>query len=338
MDLPTLWFLLVGILFTGYVILDGFDLGVGALHLFSKTDVDRRLLLNAIGPVWDGNEVWLVTGGGALFGAFPHAYATAFSTFYIPFTLLLCTLIFRAVAIEFRSKSHNTVWRKTWDMTFAIASVGSAFLIGVAIANIVIGIPLDKNYEYLGRFQDFLNPYALWVGLTTVLLFATHGAIYLVLKTEGHLQKQAKIWAKYSTYLFLTSYIIFNLLSVNLIPHIAYTVQTRPWIRILVIINILCFLALPYLLKKNREGIAFMTSCIGIGLIMSVLACTLYPKLIVSYPDIHHTLTIYNASSSTKTLSIMAIIAAIGTPLVISYTICIYWIFRGKVILGKNSY
>jgi cytochrome d ubiquinol oxidase subunit II len=206
------------------------------------------------------------------------------------------------------------------------------------MANIVIGIPLNEHYDYLGGFSDFLHPYTLWVGLTTILLFAAHGAIYIVLKTEGHLQKQAQSWAKWTTYLFLIAYMIFNLLSINLIPQINYSIQTRPWIIPMVMLNMIGFLLIPYLLNKQKEGTAFIASCLNILLIMAVLACTLYPRLILSYPDIHHTLTIYNAASSEKTLGIMAIIAAIGTPLVLTYTVCIYWIFRGKVKLGTNSY
>ncbi|MFY8215221.1 MAG: cytochrome d ubiquinol oxidase subunit II, partial [Chthoniobacterales bacterium] len=169
MDLNIIWFALVGILFTGYAMLDGFDLGVGALHLFVKKDEHRRLMLNSIGPVWDGNEVWLVVGGGALFAAFPEAYATVFSGFYLPFMLLLVCLIFRAVAIEFRSKEAWTWWRKMWDVAFSIASVVGALLIGVAMGNIVRGIPLGPDFEFSGSVLDLLNPYALLMGVTTVL-------------------------------------------------------------------------------------------------------------------------------------------------------------------------
>src|SRR4051812_40072783 len=175
MNLNIIWFALVGILFIGYAILDGFDLGVGAWHLFVKKDEERRMMLNAIGPVWDGNEVWLVTGGGALFAAFPEAYATVFSGFYLPFMALLCALIFRAVAIEFRSKEPWPWWRSMWDWLFCLGSTLSAFLIGVTMGNIVRGIPLDAEHEFAGSLLGLLNPYALLMGVTTVLLFAMHG-------------------------------------------------------------------------------------------------------------------------------------------------------------------
>ncbi|MCX7868855.1 MAG: cytochrome d ubiquinol oxidase subunit II, partial [Terrimicrobiaceae bacterium] len=182
MDLNTIWFVLVGVLFTGYAVLDGFDLGVGTLHLFARKDEHRRLFLNSIGPVWDGNEVWLVTGGGGLFAAFPEVYATVFSGFYIPFMLLLVALIFRAVAIEFRSKEAWPWWRGMWDVAFAAASVLAAFLIGVAMGNVVRGVPIGPDREFAGTFLGMLNPYSLFFGVTTVSLFAMHGAIYLAMK------------------------------------------------------------------------------------------------------------------------------------------------------------
>src|SRR5512140_3278766 len=176
-DLNTVWFLLIGVLFTGYAMLDGFDLGVGALHLFTNDDQERRLMLNAIGPVWDGNEVWLVTGGGALFAAFPNVYATVFSGFYLAFVFLLVALIFRAVAIEFRSKQPMRWWRQMWDVGFSLGSILSSLLIGIAMGNIAWGVPLDSRHEFLGGFTDLLHPYALLVGVTTLALFMMHGAI-----------------------------------------------------------------------------------------------------------------------------------------------------------------
>ncbi len=337
-DFNTLWFALVGVLFTGYVLLDGFDLGVGILHLFTKTDHDRRIMLNAIGPVWDGNEVWLVTGGGALFGAFPQVYATAFSAFYMPFTLLLVALIFRAVAIEFRSKSPSPRWRQFWDISFFLGSTCSAFLIGVAVANIVWGIPLNSQYEYTGNFLYFLSPYALWTGVTTVALFMMHGAIYIVLKTEGALQEQARHWVSKAMIFFLFSYLVFNSLSMMLVPHVQYTIENRPYIIFVMLLDALVVLSLPYWVKKRKEKQAFAASCLAIVLLMAVFGATMYPNLIVSYPGISNTLNIYNGSSTEATLSIMAIIAAIGVPLVLTYTACIYWLFRGKVKIGKESY
>jgi cytochrome d ubiquinol oxidase subunit II len=202
-DLNSVWFMLVGLLLTGYAILDGFDLGVGALHLFTSKDEDRRIFLNAIGPVWDGNEVWLVTGGGALFAAFPHVYATVFSGFYLALMLLLMMLIFRAVAIEFRSKQPMAWWRRAWDVSFSIASVVSSLLLGVALGNIAWGVPLRPDHEYAGTFLGLLNPYSLMVGLTTVALFTMHGAIYLVMKTQGELHDKVRGWINNAIILFV---------------------------------------------------------------------------------------------------------------------------------------
>src|ERR1017187_668698 len=194
LDLNTVWFILIGVLFVGYAMLDGFDLGVGALHLFTKKDEERRVMLNAIGPVYDGNEVWLVTGGGALFAAFPNVYATVFSGFYLAFVLLLVALIFRAVAIEFRSKQPMRWWRQMWDIGFSAGSVLSSLLIGVAMGNIAWGIPLDERGEFTGTFLSLLHPYALLLGVTTVALFMMHGEICELRKTGGTLHDKLRGW------------------------------------------------------------------------------------------------------------------------------------------------
>ena len=191
-DLQIIWFILVGVLFSGYAVLDGFDLGTGTLQFFIKGDENRRLMLNAVGPVWDGNEVWLITGGGALFAAFPYVYASVFSGFYLAFMLLLLTLIFRAVSIEFRSKQPMQWWRKGWDITFSVSSLLAALLIGVAMGNVTRGIPLDGQGNFTGTFLSLLNPYAVLLGLTSVALFAMHGGIFLMMKTQGNLQQQIK--------------------------------------------------------------------------------------------------------------------------------------------------
>jgi cytochrome d ubiquinol oxidase subunit II len=205
-DLNTVWFLLIGALLSGYAILDGFDLGTGALHLFTKGDENRRIFINAIGPVWDGNEVWLVTGGGALFAAFPDVYAAAFSGFYSAFMLLLCALIFRAVAIEFRSKNASPAWRRNWDVAFSVSSVFIAFLMGVAIGNLVQGVPLTANREFMLSLFELLNPYGILVGITTVALFMMHASIFLSMKTAGPLHEQVRGWINNTTIFFVITY------------------------------------------------------------------------------------------------------------------------------------
>jgi len=338
MDLQLIWFILVGVLLTGYAILDGFDLGVGAVHLFAKKDEHRRIFLNAIGPVWDGNEVWLVTGGGALFAAFPEAYATVFSGFYLPFMLLLCALIFRAVAIEFRSKEPWPWWRKMWDILFALGSALSAFLIGVAMGNIVRGIPLDTDHEFAGTLFGLLNPYALLMGVTTLLLFAMHGTIYLAMKTEGELHEIVRGWVPRLIGFFLAAYILFNLYTLVAVPHVYDTVRARPWILAVIAAAVLVILNIPREFHKGRDFNAFMSSCFGMALMMAAFGMTYFPNMVLSSPLPENSLTVMNASSSQKTLGIMLIIAGIGVPIVIAYTACIYYIFRGKTKLTSHSY
>ncbi|TSA30736.1 MAG: cytochrome d ubiquinol oxidase subunit II [Verrucomicrobiaceae bacterium] len=337
-DLNIIWYILVGVLFTGYAMLDGFDLGVGALQLFVRKDEHRRMFLNSIGPVWDGNEVWLVTGGGALFAAFPQAYATVFSGFYLPFMLLLCSLIFRAVAIEFRSKEDWTWWRQFWDVAFSAGSLVSSLLIGVAMGNIVRGIPLDADHEFAGTFLGLLNPYSLLMGITTVLLFAMHGAIYLTMKTEGELLEIVSGWVPRLIGFFLASYFLFNLYTLVEVPWVLETVRARPYVFLVVAANVLIVLNIPREIHKGREFHAFLSSCTAMVLMMATFGLTYFPNMVLSSPEIANSLTIYNAASTQKTLGIMLIIALIGVPLVLAYTASIYWVFRGKTTLTKSSY
>ena len=338
LDLNTTWFILVGVLLSGYAILDGFDLGVGALHLFTKGDHDRRIMLNSIGPVWDGNEVWLVTGGGALFAAFPDVYATSFSGFYLAFILLLVALIFRAVAIEFRSKRPGERWRKIWDRSFSISSIVSSLLIGVALGNIILGIPLTAEGEYMGGLLGLLRPYPLFVGLTTVALFAMHGAIYVVMKTEGELQAQVRRWIPRTIGLFVAGYVITPVLTLVFIPHMTTTLRDHPILLVVPVLNALAIANIPREIHKGRDFRAFLSSCAAMLLLMALFGIGMYPDMIYSSPLPENSLTIYNAASSAKTHQIMLIIAIIGMPIVVAYTISIYWIFRGKVKLDAYSY
>ena len=337
-DLNTIWFILVGVLFTGYAILDGFDLGVGSLHLFTGNDTDRRLMINAIGPVWDGNEVWLVTGGGALFAAFPEVYATSFSGFYLAMMLLLVALIFRAVAIEFRSKQPSKTWRRFWDVSFSAASILSGFLIGVALGNIAWGIPLDGSHEFTGTFWGLLHPYALMVGVTTVALFMMHGAIYAMMKTEGELQKQLRGWVNNTIIFFIITYAFTTMATLLYVPHMAESIRSNPVLFIVPLLNMLAIANIPREIHHGREFRAFLSSCASVALLLATFGINMFPNLILSNPEVVNSLTVYNGASSQKTLKIMLIIAAIGMPLVIAYTSSIYWIFRGKVKLTSHSY
>ncbi len=338
LDLNTIWFGIVGVLFAGYAILDGFDLGVGILHLLNKEDHDRRIQLNSIGPVWDGNEVWLVTGGGALFAAFPEVYATVFSGFYLAFMLLLFALLFRAVAIEFRSKQPMRWWRQMWDIGFTVGSFLSSFLIGVAIGNIAWGVRLDAQHEYIGGFWELLNPYAIWMGVTTVALFAMHGCIYLALKTEGELQKRIRSWVNNTIIAFIMCYAIASFSTMLYVPHMVEVFRAYPVTGVLALANMFAIANIPREIHKGRDLFAFISSCVTMLTLMGIFGLGMFPHLVVSLPDMGNSLNIYNAASSQKTLGIMLVVALLGVPLVLAYTASIYWIFRGKVKLETHSY
>ena len=333
-----IWFILVGVLFTGYAILDGFDLGVGSLHLFTKTDEERRLMLNAIGPVWDGNEVWLVTGGGALFAAFPEVYATIFSGFYLAFVLLLFALIFRGVAIEFRSKRPERWWRQTWDVLFSVGSILCSFLIGVAMGNILWGVPLDETHEFAGTFLGLLNPYAILLGITTVALFAMHGAIYVVMKTEGELHNRARGWVRKAITFFMVMYAIITAATLLGNQRMLMPLLHAPWLFAVPVLNLLAILNVPREIHHGRDFFAFISSCAAMIALMALVGIGMYPNLVFCPENPANSLDIFNAASSQKTLGIMFIIACIGVPIVLTYTVCIYWIFRGKVKLEAMSY
>ncbi|HVU27703.1 MAG TPA: cytochrome d ubiquinol oxidase subunit II [Verrucomicrobiae bacterium] len=338
LDLNTIWFILVGVLFTGYAILDGFDLGIGALHLFTKKDEERRIMLNSIGPVWDGNEVWLVTGGGALFAAFPNVYATAFSGFYLALILLLVALIFRAVAIEFRSKRPEHWWRQMWDIGFSVGSILSALLIGTALGNIAWGVPIDANGEFAGTFLGLLKPYPLLVGLTTVALFMMHGAIYGVMKTENELHDKLRVWATRCIIFFVICAVTLTMATLLFVPHMAERVKDHPWFFTIALANMLSIANIPREFHRKNDWLAFLSSCAAMVTLMALFAVNIFPDLIYSLPNPENSLTIYNAASSPKTLGIMLAIACIGVPVVLAYTVCIYWIFRGKVKMDRMSY
>jgi len=338
LDLNTAWFILIGVLFTGYAMLDGFDLGVGALHLFTKTDEERRIMLNAIGPVWDGNEVWLVTGGGALFAAFPNVYATVFSGFYLVFVLLLVALIFRAVAIEFRSKQSMHWWRRLWDIGFSAGSLLSSLLIGVAMGNIAWGVPLDERGEFAGTFLGLLGPYPLLLGVTTIALFMMHGAIYALMKTEGPLHERLRGWINHCIIFFIICYATTTMATLLYMPHMAARVRANPWLFSIALLNMFAIANIPREVHHGRDWRAFVSSCVAMIALMGLFGLEMYPNLVLSNPFSANSLTIRNAASSPKTLRIMLTIALIGVPVVLAYTVSIYWIFRGKVKLDRMSY
>jgi cytochrome d ubiquinol oxidase subunit II len=337
--LAVIWFAIEGVLLIGYAILDGFDLGVGILHPFVPTDDrERRIAMNAIGPLWDGNEVWLVTFGGALFAAFPAAYASAFSGFYTAFMLLLAALIFRAVSMEFRSKVASDRWRRFWDFSFFGGSTVATLLFGVAVGNAMLGVPLDALGNFTGGLRDQLNPYAILVGLMTVALFAMHGGLFLYLKTEGEFQTRLRDWMWRSWGLFLVAYMLTTMYTLALVPRATSNFEHWPWAALVVVANVLAVANIPRALHWGRPGEAFVSSCAVIATLIMLFGLALYPNLITASNDATNSVTVFTAASSPKTLTIMLVIALIGMPFVLVYTGIIYWTFRGKVRLDDHSY
>ncbi len=337
-DYSTWWFLVVGAVFTGYVILDGFDLGAGAWHLFLKTDQDRRIALNAVGPVWDGNEVWLVIGGGALFAGFPDVYATLFSAMYIPFMLFLTFLIFRAISIEFRSKEPMRWWRQMWDTAYGISSIMLSLLLGVLLGNILFGLKIGPDKEFTGNWLEFLNPYAITVGLITVALFMMHGGIYLIMKTEGRLYLQLRMHVKQAIIGFVVLFSLLTAYTLIYVPHLSDDLKEHPVFFSIALIAFLSIANIPRLISKRKYLYAFFFSALTMSSLLLVVAFELYPLILMSTIDPEYSLTVHNAHASEKTLGIMLIIAAIGTPLVGLYTGFVFWTFKGKVKIDETSY
>ncbi len=337
--LQIIWYLLIGVLIAGYAILDGFDLGVGVLSPFvARNDQERRLLLNAIGPFWDGNEVWLLTAGGALFAAFPHVYATVFSGFYLALMLLLFALIFRAVSFEFRSQIENMGWRRTWDRVFFVGSLLPALLTGVAMGNVVRGVPLNAEMEFTGHFFTLLNPFSLLVGLTGLAMFVTHGAIYLGLKTDGAVAERAKRWSTAGWVALAILAALTTVVAVIDTPARFDNYLQQPIAWVVPLLAILFLAATRVSLGRGETGRAFLFSTLTITGLVGILGVANFPYLLPARNAVEYGLTIYNASSSQNTLTAMLIITLIGMPLVIAYTAYIYYIFRGPVQVEEGGY
>lgn len=337
-DYNTWWFLIFGAVISGYAILDGFDLGAGALHLFLKKENSRRIALNAIGPVWDGNEVWLVIGGGALFAGFPVAYAAVFSAFYLPAMIFLIGLIWRAVAIEFRSKEKGKMWRLTWDVIYSFACMVVTLSLGLMLGNVALGLPLNANKEYTEGLLHFFNPFSIMVAITTLALFMMHGAIYLAMKTENRLYTKLTILAKNFNIFFLFSFAITTVYTLLYIPHLSDTIRSNPQYFIFPIIMFLAIANIPRQLKKGNYRYAFISSSITIASLLIAVAVEVFPNLVYASNDPANSITIQNAASSPKTMKTLLIIALIGTPLVGIYTSFVFWTFKGKVKLDEMSY
>ncbi|WP_338874558.1 cytochrome d ubiquinol oxidase subunit II [Spirosoma sp. SC4-14] len=337
-DLPTWWFLLIGALISGYGILDGFDLGAGALHLFFRKEESRRIALNAIGPVWDGNEVWLVIGAGSLFAAFPLVYGTLLSVFYLPFMLFLVAIILRAISIEFRSKETMKWWRQLWDVSFCVSSILISLLLGLILGNLIQGIPLDANHRFVGRLRDFFNPYALLVSVTVLSLFMMHGAMYLIMKTEDRIFARLTIIANNSSKFFILCFMATSMATLIYIPHMIAIFKNYPELFVLPIAAVLIVLNIRRSIEKRQYRRGFVSSSITTALLLILFAMGLYPNLVLSNVDPKGHISIYEAASSDASLRTMLLFAFIGMPLVATYTVFVFWTFRGKVKLEENSY
>jgi cytochrome d ubiquinol oxidase subunit II len=334
MDLNTVWFILVGVLFVGYFVLEGFDFGVGILLPFlGKDDLRRRVIINTIGPHWDGNEVWLLTAGGAIFAAFPNWYATLFSGLYLPLFLILVALIVRGVAFEFRSKDDNPRWRSLWDWCIFAGSLIPALLWGVAFANFVRGLPIDANMMYTGGFWNLLNWYALLGGLVSLTGFTLYGAIYLSLKTTDDLQTASekvawKLWIP--NLVIMLSFILASFLTTDFVARLGINPGPIP------IGAGLALLVAGYFIRTKRTGWAFLMMVLTIIFSIATIFMELFPRVMVSSLNPEWSLTIYNASSSPYTLRIMTIVALIFTPIVLVYQGWTYWVFRKRVSLKSS--
>jgi cytochrome d ubiquinol oxidase subunit II len=330
--LRNVWFALVGVLLCGYSILDGFDLGVGVLFPFlARTDDEKRILARAVGPVWDGNEVWLLTGGGALFAAFPVAYATVFSGFYLALMLVLFSLVLRAVALEFRA--HDPARKKLWEAAFIGGSFLPALLFGVALGNVVVGVPLDSGQEFAGTFFTLLRPLPLVFGLLGLAAFLLHGSTYAAVKSGGELQTRARKAAKAMTFAVAA---VFALSFLTVIIYLPEALKRAPAWTFTVLVW-LCLILLPSAVNRGKDTRAFVLSSTVFAGLWGVVGSIHYPNL-VRATDPMLSITIANASSSVLTLKVMLIIALVGMPLVIGYTIFAYRVFKGKVRLDGEGY
>lgn len=327
MNLNILWFILIGVLFVGYFFLEGFDYGVGMIYQFlGHSDTERRVALNAIGPTWGANEVWLITAGGAIFAAFPEWYATLFSGFYLALVLMLLGLIARGVALEYRSRHDNPGWRHMWDWALTIGSFIPALLWGVAVANLVRGVPINGQMNFTGNLLTLLNPYALWSGLTMVIIFIAHGAYFLNMKTRGMMSYRAKQLVKPMGYIgtFMVLVLLAWSSTLNDLRLGAVPVAVG-------LISLILIAAAVVAEGHNRPRTAFFMHGIGIAFLTVSFFVALFPRVMISSLNPRWSLTIYNAASNSYTLHVMTIVALTMVPIVLAYQIWTYWIFRRRI-------
>jgi cytochrome d ubiquinol oxidase subunit II len=334
-DLNILWFLLVTVLFIGFFFLEGFDYGVGMLvPIAAKSDLERRVIINSIGPFWDGNEVWMITAGGAMFAAFPHWYATLFSGFYLALFAILLALIIRGVSFEFRSKVESVKWRKFWDGAIGVSSFLPALLWGVAVANLIAGTPIGADMEYTGNFFTLLTPFTLLGGVVTFLLFLYHGAAFLLIKVgeESILKRLKGLTVKLG--------IVLVVVTVAWVAYACFVTQllAKPVAIIAVLIAAVALLASVYAQYQKRYGVSFIASSVAIAFVTVCAFAIMFPNVMISSLDPSYSLTIYTASSSPYTLKIMTIVAVCLVPVVLIYQIWNFWVFKKRVTRDSVEY
>lgn len=338
MDMNTAWYLLAGLFITVYAILDGYDLGVGILHLFTRDEEERRVNLNSIGPVWDGNEVWLIAGGGMLFAVFPVVYSALLSAFYLLFFLLLFSLIFRAISIEFRNKVASRRWQRLWDMGFGLGSISSSLVFGIMLGNVLKGLPVNEEQIITGHSLDLFNLYAVFTGLITVTLFTLHGAVYMTLKADNAYLHRIKRYLFIAWFAFIILYPAGIAVTLYISPVMFHALLNSPLSIPLGIINIGSIIYLPYAIKAGRYGRAFTASSMLIASIMGLTGLSLFPAIVPSNINPLYSLTAYNSSAGPYTLKVMLVIALTALPFILGYTFFINMVFKGKVGIHEEGY
>lgn len=337
-DIVQVWYLLLGVIFIIYIILDGYDFGVGILYPAAKTDDEKRKLLNSIAPLWDGNEVWLVTAGGVLFAAFPEAYSLVFSAFYEAFIIFLIVLILRAVSIEFRGKINSDRWKRLWDKFFIISSYLAPFLLGVVYANILIGIPINADKEYTGGIINLFGPFQLLCGIAGTMVAGCHGAVYAAIKTENDFQK--RIGTLFNTF-WRSEIIVLLIISIAIIisiPHLTINYINYPIFWLIPLAAFCSFGSVKYYFDKKEYYKAFISSSLLIFFLIMLGGIGSYPYLVISSLENEHSLSIYKAASSADTLYMMLLVIIIGLPFIFVYSYYVHRVFRGKTVLDDSSY
>ncbi|MEI6450890.1 MAG: cytochrome d ubiquinol oxidase subunit II [Actinomycetes bacterium] len=339
MSLVNIWFFLVAFLLTGYVVLDGFDLGAGVLYPFiAKSEDERRVVRASIGPIWDGNEVWLVTGGGAIFAAFPMVYAMTFSGFYLAIMLVLFGLILRAVSLEFRHR--DTSWSKVWDGAFFLGSLAPSILVGCALGNVIRGVPMNANGDYTGTFLQLLNPYSLLVAVTGLFLIVQHGAAWLALKSEGELQARAVKYRRVTFWVCAVLAVATSVATIATVSRASDNVFGRPlgWF-FLVLLALSLLYTIWQMMKEGGELKSFLGSAVIIVALAGIAAVGNFPEMVPARGTPPSTsLTVTNSASGHLTLQVMLIVALIFCPIVLAYTAYVYWVFRGKTKAADAEY